>query len=160
MYFWLYGIAYWMPIQQKLPPPVLLFSVFAGWVIYQLSAVSCLSDNKEVKDVAQTIMKSSFWRFNDFNTRTFLSLKRFGCKISYVVRPRFGLLNLANVEYSPHNTNTVVNPDKVKIMKNILTFKLYITKLCNLVDPLIKKLRYKVKFSIKTFKKRVWHLKG
>ena len=29
--FWLYGIAYWMPIQQKLPPPVLLFSDFAGW---------------------------------------------------------------------------------------------------------------------------------
>ena len=30
VYFWLYGIAYWMPIQQKLPPPVLLFSDFAG----------------------------------------------------------------------------------------------------------------------------------
>ena len=33
VYFWLYGIAYWMPIQQKLPPPVLLFSDFAGWVV-------------------------------------------------------------------------------------------------------------------------------
>ena len=32
VYFWLYGIAYWMPIQQKLPPPVLLFSDFADWV--------------------------------------------------------------------------------------------------------------------------------
>ena len=31
VYFWLYGIAYWMPIQQKLPPPVLLFSDFASW---------------------------------------------------------------------------------------------------------------------------------
>ena len=31
VYFWLFGIAYWMPIQQKLPPPVLLFSDFAGW---------------------------------------------------------------------------------------------------------------------------------
>ena len=28
VYFWLYSIAYWMPIQQKLTPPVLLFSVF------------------------------------------------------------------------------------------------------------------------------------
>ena len=31
VYFWLYGIAYWMPIQQKLAPLVLLFSDFAGW---------------------------------------------------------------------------------------------------------------------------------
>ena len=31
-YFWLYGIAFWMPIKQKLPPPVWLFSDFAGWV--------------------------------------------------------------------------------------------------------------------------------
>ena len=31
VYFWLYGIAYWMLIQQKLTPPVLLFSDFAGW---------------------------------------------------------------------------------------------------------------------------------
>ena len=31
VYFWLYGIAYCMPIQQKLPPPVLLLSDFAGW---------------------------------------------------------------------------------------------------------------------------------
>ena len=30
VYFWLYGIAYWTPIQQKLPPPVLLFRDFAG----------------------------------------------------------------------------------------------------------------------------------
>ena len=29
--FGLYGMAYWMPIQQNLTPPVLLFSVFAGW---------------------------------------------------------------------------------------------------------------------------------
>ena len=34
VYFWLYGIAYWMPIQQKLPPPVLLFSDFAGWGLH------------------------------------------------------------------------------------------------------------------------------
>ena len=32
VYFWLNGIAYWMPIQQKPTPPVLLFSNFAGWV--------------------------------------------------------------------------------------------------------------------------------
>ena len=31
VYFWLYGIAYWMPIQQKLSPPVLHFSDFASW---------------------------------------------------------------------------------------------------------------------------------
>ena len=31
VYLSLYDIAYWMPIQQKLPPPVLLFSDFAGW---------------------------------------------------------------------------------------------------------------------------------
>ena len=30
VYFWPYGIAYWMPIQQKLTPPVLLFCDFAG----------------------------------------------------------------------------------------------------------------------------------
>ena len=32
MYFWLYGIAYWALIQQKLTPPVLLFGVFADWI--------------------------------------------------------------------------------------------------------------------------------
>ena len=31
VYFGLYGIACWMPIQQKLTPPVLLFSDFVGW---------------------------------------------------------------------------------------------------------------------------------
>ena len=36
VYFWLYVTAYWMPIQQKLTPPVLLFSDFAGWVIEQV----------------------------------------------------------------------------------------------------------------------------
>ena len=33
VYFWLYGITYWAPIQQKLTPPVLHFSDFAGWNI-------------------------------------------------------------------------------------------------------------------------------
>ena len=32
VYFWLYSIVYRMPIQQKLTPPGLLFSDFAGWV--------------------------------------------------------------------------------------------------------------------------------
>ena len=32
VYFWLYGIVYQMPIQQKLPPPVLFFIDFDGWV--------------------------------------------------------------------------------------------------------------------------------
>ena len=32
VYFWLYGIAFWIPSQQKHPPPVLCFSDFAGWV--------------------------------------------------------------------------------------------------------------------------------
>ena len=32
VYFCVYGTAFPMPIQQKLPPPVLLFSDFAGWV--------------------------------------------------------------------------------------------------------------------------------
>ena len=31
VYFCVYGTAFPMPIQQKLPPPVLLFSNFAGW---------------------------------------------------------------------------------------------------------------------------------
>ena len=31
VYFCVYGIAFRMPIQQKLTPPVLLFSDFAGW---------------------------------------------------------------------------------------------------------------------------------
>ena len=31
VYFCVNGIAFSMPIQQKLPPPVLLFSDFAGW---------------------------------------------------------------------------------------------------------------------------------
>ena len=31
VYFWLYGIAFWVPIQQKLTLPLLLFSDFAGW---------------------------------------------------------------------------------------------------------------------------------
>ena len=33
VHFGLYGTAYCMPIQQKLTPPVLLFSDFAGWEI-------------------------------------------------------------------------------------------------------------------------------
>ena len=32
VYFCLYGTAFSMPIQQKLAPPVLLFSDIAGWV--------------------------------------------------------------------------------------------------------------------------------
>ena len=28
VYFWLYSVTYWMPIQQKLPPPELLFRWF------------------------------------------------------------------------------------------------------------------------------------
>ena len=32
VYFCVYGTAFSMPIQQKLSPPVLLFSDFAGWV--------------------------------------------------------------------------------------------------------------------------------
>ena len=31
VYFCVYGIAFSMPTQQKLTPPVLLFSDFAGW---------------------------------------------------------------------------------------------------------------------------------
>ena len=31
-YFGLYGIAYWIPSQQKHTTPVLIFSDFAGWV--------------------------------------------------------------------------------------------------------------------------------
>ena len=31
-YFCVYGTAFSMPIQQKLPPPVLLVSDFVGWV--------------------------------------------------------------------------------------------------------------------------------
>ena len=30
-YFCVYGTSYRMPIQQKLPPPVLLFRNFGGW---------------------------------------------------------------------------------------------------------------------------------
>ena len=32
VYFCVYGTAFSMPIEQKLPPPVLIFSDFAGWV--------------------------------------------------------------------------------------------------------------------------------
>ena len=32
MYFWLYGIAYWMPIQQKLTPPMLLLVILPAGI--------------------------------------------------------------------------------------------------------------------------------
>ena len=38
VHFLLYGIESWMPIQQKLPPPVLLFSDFAGWVDFDFES--------------------------------------------------------------------------------------------------------------------------
>ena len=53
VYFWLYGIAYWMLIQQKLPPPVLLFSNFAGWAPPQLFAVHIFTNVKKVVLVDQ-----------------------------------------------------------------------------------------------------------
>ena len=34
VYFCVYGTAFSMPFQQKLPPPVLHFSDFAGWVLF------------------------------------------------------------------------------------------------------------------------------
>ena len=33
VYFWLYGIAYWIPIQQKLPPPVLLLAILPFGIV-------------------------------------------------------------------------------------------------------------------------------
>jgi len=42
-------------------------------------------------------MKWRFWHCNGFNIKSFRWLKRLWCKKSYVVRPRFGLLNLTTI---------------------------------------------------------------
>ena len=57
VYFWLYDIAYWMPIQQKLPPPVLLFSDFAGWVTFRMFGV--IRDERVLKYQNLLICKNS-----------------------------------------------------------------------------------------------------
>ena len=46
------GTAFSMPIQQKLPPPVLLFSDFAGWVSTSTSAEKMPKSVSEMKDLA------------------------------------------------------------------------------------------------------------
>ena len=72
VYFWLYGIAYWMLFQQKLSPPVLLFSDLAGWdlvhfltdkLVFLLSStcvfdttnLECLRNNKQMKNLLMWI---------------------------------------------------------------------------------------------------------
>ena len=56
--FGLYGIAYWMPIQQKLIPPELLFSVFVGWddnrLFYELRHEHHLPHFHEVVKVTES----------------------------------------------------------------------------------------------------------
>ena len=60
VYFWLNGIAYWMPIQLKFTSPVLLFSDFAGWEDKKSSSSSSIICWKLLKlPISKT--KQRFW---------------------------------------------------------------------------------------------------
>ena len=53
VYFCVYGTAFSMPIQ-KLPPPVLLFSDFAGWVNFYILSKNNQKPLNEIWDIYQT----------------------------------------------------------------------------------------------------------
>ena len=84
VHFVIYSIAYWMPIQQKLTPPELLYSFYAGRVRYDYSfeilLCAVISESETTNDWNWNIIRNSQlgrrgvrWLKVVFNFETFLS---------------------------------------------------------------------------------------